>query len=271
MTPRHTIKRSAAALALIGLLMQPAQAQVTTVDPAHISLQLQSWASNLAEWVKNFEQWQNDAKRWVSNIKSEVSNAFDINLLTSTDISSGQQDKLDELVKKLKQADPCKKITDDTAKGLCTTEQTFKTDRAQLLVNALKATQPHLDKIQALSKELKSAVAAGESSASGATGQGDSVNSNKAKIAALQAEIVVQQNKITEKMMLAKNDIELADSKIKIVNSVRVDYAKTQLEGKEPGVFDKLLSTAAVAGTLTVAEQDYKSKIEAKKKLTSGY
>ena len=67
MKPRHIIKRSAASLALIGLLTQPAQAQLTTVDPAHIALQVQTWAANALSWAKDLEEWHKNITQWTSN------------------------------------------------------------------------------------------------------------------------------------------------------------------------------------------------------------
>jgi hypothetical protein len=43
------------------------------------------------------------------------------------------------------------------------------------------------------------------------------------------------------------------------------------MEGKEPGIFGKLASTALVAGTLTEARDKYKTKSDELRKKTSRY
>ena len=258
---RHRIAQTAAALLIATAFINPAHAQVPVGDGAHIGLQNAQWMEQFVQWGKNLQEWQKDAQRWISSIQSQAMTQVNTTF-TDTKAADAQGASLDEMVKKLEAAKPCNKIKDDTAKGLCGTEQAFKIERAKILVDALKNAEKHIDKVNELTTKLNNAIDQGASSASGASDSGGA-DTKANEVAKIQAEILAEQNKVVEAMEASQEKTRIVDEKIKTVHTVRVDYARTQFEGKEPGLFDKLVSAGSVALALTADEKIYKADIEA--------
>jgi hypothetical protein len=255
MKPRHIIKRSAAALALIGLLTQPAQAQLTTVDPAHIALQVQSWAANALSWAKDLEEWHKNITQWTSNFKSQLSGMIEGMLDTSN--AQTRADDLDRLVTQMQTGNLCSKIKYSASLELCKQEQALKLTRAKRIVKALKDSAASMDKINRLVKKYNKLVNSASISSTG--GESDT---NKAKIESVAHEIDMEQKNVQKVLTEAQKDVQLYDSEIAMLHGLRVDVAKIQLEGQEPGLIDKLAVTAGVGVTLNEATSKYKNNIE---------
>jgi hypothetical protein len=254
---RHHIAQTAAALLIASAYINPAHAQVPVGDGAHIGMQIQQWSENLI-------QWGNDANRWISNMKSQVMNQ--VQSIETFGVAATDQDKSDAeydgLVKKLKQANPCGKIKDTTSKELCDTEQAFKIERTKVLVVAIKNAQKHVDEVKRLNQALNAAITKG-AAAAGAASLTGADSTQVEEVAKIQKAILAEQSKISDEFALAKTESDKWDSKINTIHTVRVDYARTQFEGKEPGLFEKLASTAAVVTSLEVASKKYKAEIDA--------
>ena len=260
---RHRIAQTAAALLIATAFINPAHAQVPVGDGAHIGLQQAQWAEQFVQWGKNLQEWQNDANRWISGMKSQVMNQ--VQSVETFGVAATDQEKsdaeFDQLVEKLKQANPCGKIKDTTSKDLCNTEQAFKIERTKIIVASIKKSQKHVDKIKELTKELNAAIAKGASAGNGASSTGGE-STQEAEVPKIQAQILDEQGKIAAEFAAAQKEAETWDSKIATVHAVRVDYARTQFEGKEPGLFDKLVSTTGVVASLEVASKKYKADID---------
>jgi chromosome segregation ATPase len=254
---RHHIAQTAAALLIASAYINPAHAQVPVGDGAHIGMQIQ-------QWVKNLEEWQKDAQRWISNIKSETVGKVN-SLFTDSKIADARSDSMKEAIDKLQEAKTCDKIKDTTAKGLCTDEQKLKIQRAQAYVKALKDAEKHVEQVQKLTAELNDLIEQGAASASSASAIGEGTDTKRAAIEAKQNEILTEQNKITKVMATVETEVETIDRQITMVHDVRVEYAKTQVEGKKPGIIDKFVGTAAMFLTVQQDEETYKGKIKALK------
>ena len=261
---RHRIAQTTAALLIATAFINPAHAQVPVGDGAHIGMQAAQWAEQFVQWGKNLQEWQNDANRWISGMKSQVMNQ--VQSVETFGVTATDQDKsdaeYDQLVEKLKQANPCGKIKDTTSKDLCNTEQAFKIERTKIIVASIKKSQKHVDKIKELTKELNAAIAKGASAGNSASSTGGE-STQVAEVPKIQAQILDEQGKIAAEFERAQKEASIWDSKIVTVHAVRVDYARTQFEGKEPGLFDKLASTTGVVASLEVASKKYKADIDA--------
>jgi hypothetical protein len=259
MKPRHIIKRSAAALALIGLLTQPAQAQLTTVDPAHIALQVQSWASNAASWVKDVEAWNQQFTQWKNQMMSKIGAVLNIKLKPSTDAATRRKE-MEGAIQQMLDSKACNKVTDAISQGLCEQENMLKVQRAQRLLKVLEDSDASINKLNGLIAEYKQLVQSASKE-----------NSKEGAIQSKEAEIKIVQEDINSKFKEAEADFAVFDRQVEMIHSVRVDVATSLMEGKEPGIFGKLASTALVAGTLTEARDKYKTKSDELRKKTSRY
>jgi hypothetical protein len=76
-------------------------------------------------------------------------------------------------------------------------------------------------------------------------------------------DVVISQTKLAQNLKDAEANIEAVDKQIALLKGVRVEIARAQLEGKQPGLFGKLLSAGSVALALTADEKIYKDKIDA--------
>ncbi|MGL4768604.1 MAG: hypothetical protein ACRCV6_11090 [Formosimonas sp.] len=241
---------------VLGLaVMQPAKAGVPMIDGAHIGMQLGQWAENLVQWGKQFDEWQKNIKQWSSTFKSQLSK--ELEALTDTSNASTREADMNKIVKQMQDGKLCDKIKVEQSLVLCNQEQQLKVARAKRIVKALKDSSESIEKVNTLVGEYNKLV----QSASTSTTGGDS-NTNKGSIDSKAKEIDVAQQKVQQAFEEAQKDVQIYDSQISMIHGLRVDMAKIQLEGQEPGLIDKLAVTAGVGGTLTAAAKKYKRDIE---------
>lgn len=256
---KRIISHSAIALALGCAVVQPACAQLTTIDPAHIGMQLGQWVQNAASWVKEFEQWKEQFTQWKNQMTSKMGAALNVNLTSSTDAKTRRKE-MAAAIQKMRDNSGCDKITDTNSQGLCNQESELKVQRAQRLLKVLDDSEANIKKLNQLVAEYKELAESGTED-----------DSKEGKMKSKEVEIHTVQEDINSKFAEAETDFQVYDRQIEMIHSVRVDYANTQVEGKTPGTFDKLISTAAVAGTLEVAKKKYKTQSESLRNDTSNY
>ncbi|MGL4768582.1 MAG: hypothetical protein ACRCV6_10975 [Formosimonas sp.] len=241
---------------VLGLaVMQPAKAGVPVVDGAHIGMQLGQWAENLVQWGKQFDEWKKNIKQWSSTFKSQLS--AELGKLTDSSNASTRETDMDEIIKQMQASKLCDKVKVEQSKTLCDQEQNLKVARAKRIVKALKDSSDSIKEVNRLVEEYNQLVQSASTSSDG----GDS-NTNKGSIDSKAKEIDVAQQKVRQAFEEAQKDVQIYDSQISMVRGLRVDMAKIQLEGQEPGLIDKLAVTAGVGGTLTAAAKKYKRDIE---------
>ena len=252
---RHHIAQTAAALLIASAYINPAHAQVPVGDGAHIGMQIQQWSENLV-------QWGNDANRWIGDFESQVRGQLTA-LTNPYDTKAKQFDAdLQKIVDQLKESNKCDSIKFDASKQLCTQIKDLEVKKAQIYVDALKAAKKDLEEVNEKIATHNQTATQGSGAAAAASITGASSNES-GKAQTQEQDVVISQTKLAQNLKDAEANIEAVDKQIALLKGVRVEIARAQIEGKQPGLFGKLLSAGSVALALTADEKRYKADIEA--------
>ena len=247
-TPRtHALKTTLIALMLAAV--NPAHATgVPTVDGSAILTTLQQW----------YQSAMRDYNR-VMNMKPGQIVTDALGLDNETKKKMGDYiSALQNVKTQMNEAKPCEKYPIEASKLLCEQEEDLKVQKIDAYIKLLKDVEADYDKLNVKLSEYN-ALSFGNLNV--LTGEGET---NDGRRKTLEVEIAELRQKILTNMQNNKGQIDLIEGQIKLVNGIRVDVARMQIEG-DSNSLKKLIGEAAVVKTLQDATKDYNEKADALK------
>ena len=247
-TPRtHALKTTLIALMLAAV--NPAHATgVPTVDGSAILTNLQQW----------YQSAMRDYNR-VMNMKPGQIVTDALGLDNETKKKMGDYiSALQNVKTQMNEAKPCEKYPIEASKALCEQEEDLKVQKIDAYIKLLKDVEADYDKLNVKLSEYN-ALSFGNLNV--LTGEGET---NDGRRKTLEVEIAELRQKILTNMQNNKGQIDLIEGQIKLVNGIRVDVARMQIEG-DSNSLKKLIGEAAVVKTLQDATKDYNEKADALK------
>ena len=249
-TPRtHALKTTLIALMLAAV--NPAHATgVPTVDGSAILTNLQQW----------YQSAMRDYNR-VMNMKPGQIVTDALGLDNETKKKMGDYiSALQNVKTQMNEAKPCEKYPIEASKLLCTQEEDLKVQKIDAYIALLNGVKADYEKLNAKLAEYNNLGFT--TTLTDFVDGGGTTNDGQRKT--LEVEIAQLRQQILTNMQNNKGQIDLIEGQIKLVNGIRVDVARMQIEG-DSNSLKKWIGEAAVVKTLQDATKDYNEKADALK------